>query len=181
MLGEAETLQYRPVVAVPFRQPGGREAERIGHDLEIEAHGAGAKHLLPLRNFVMRRGARDDADHQRRQGETGALFFEIGAAGLGMRGGINLGDDCAGPRPRRAFEDDEAKRHELAVVGDARPKRQKQLALFCCRPGATQQGRRRRAALAQKFDHGVVQIGDPSLGFCAAHSHGICEVARNFA
>ena len=96
-----------------------------------EAHGSGARgeHLLPFRNLHMRRGAAHHRDDQRRARETGSFGFNV--LGLGLRVfGAKRGDDgFARSQPRLPLENDEAPRHELAVVGHARGDREQRLDL----------------------------------------------------
>ncbi len=75
-----------------------------------------------------------------------------------MRGSEHFGNDLARLLSRRAFENDEAKGNELAVVRHARGERQQQRALLRARARARKRHRRRRAARAQKIDHRIAQV-----------------------
>ena len=71
LLVEAERVEHAAVVGVPFGDPVGGVAERVGGEHEAHGGGAGRQHLLPFRNLHVRPGAAHHRDDQRRARETG--------------------------------------------------------------------------------------------------------------
>ena len=114
---EPERIEHAAVIGIPFGDPGGAEAQRLGGDEQVHGGGAGGEHLLPFRDLHVGRGAAHDRDHQRRAGEPGAFVRDMFLFGVGVFGDEGGGDGLAGLLPRLALEHDEAPGGELAVVG----------------------------------------------------------------
>ena len=81
----AERVEHAAVVGVPFGDPVGRVAERVGREHEAHGGGAGGQHLLPFRNLHVRRGSAHHRDDQRRAGKR-VRSFDLDLLGLGQSG-----------------------------------------------------------------------------------------------
>ena len=55
VLLETERIQHAAVIGVPFGDPIGAVAERVSGEHQAHGGGAGGQHLLPFRNFHVRR------------------------------------------------------------------------------------------------------------------------------
>ena len=181
-----QRIQHAAIIRIPFGDPTGTIAERVGGEHEVHGSGARGQHLLPFRDLHMRPGAANHRDDERCARKTGPLG--VGVLGLRLRvfGAKRRDDRLPGRQPCLALEDDKAPGHELAMVGNARSDRKQRFDSAADGPGpASSIGLMERRVLSSSRASGIgmIRMARPHVAPAARESavsigcgsHGLCK------